>query len=85
MKRITITCLMSNPGEYKKNRITVPMSDEMAGLLYDYDNGIESEETIDAYLEAEAFCSSLAKFAGYDAAAYEYSELAAQQYKEVDV
>ena len=85
MKRITITYRMSKPGEDAENCITVPMSDEMAGLLRDYDQGVETAETIDAYVTAEAFCQSLAELAGYDASAYAGSELAARQYEEVDV
>ena len=85
MKRITITYRMSKPGEDAENCITVPMSDEMAKRLRDYDQGEETPETIDAYLEAEAFCGTLARFAGYDASAYVGSEVAAQQYEEVDI
>lgn len=82
MKRITITYYMSKPGEDAENCITVPASDEMAGLLHDYDNGIENDETIDAYVTVEAFCQTLAELAGYDSAAYGGSELAARQYDE---
>lgn len=80
MKRITITYYMSKPGEDAENCITIPACDEMAGLLHDYDNGIENDETIDAYLTVEFICIGLAELAGYDSAAYGSSELAAQQY-----
>ena len=85
MIRITITYRMSKPGEEAENCITVPMCDRMAGLLHDYDQGEETPDTIDAYLEAEAFCGVLAKFAGYDASAYAGSEPAALQYEETAI
>lgn len=82
MKRITITYHMEKQGDVAENCITVPVSDEMAGLLHDYDNGIENDETIDAYVMAEFLCMGLAELAGYDSAAYGGSELAARQYNE---
>lgn len=85
MKRITITYRMSKPGEDAENCITVPMSDDMAELLHDYDQGMECEAHIEAYVTAEALCHDLAVLAGYDASAYVRSELAAQQYEEVDI
>ena len=85
MKRVTITYRMSKPGEDAENCITVPMSDEMAELLHDYDQGMECEANIEAYATAEALCHDLAVLAGYDASAYVGSELAAQQYEEVDI
>lgn len=85
MKRITITYRMSKPGEDAENCITVPMSDEMAGALYDYDHGEENDQTIDAYVTVEAFCQILAEMAGCDGSAYMGSELAAQQYERTDI
>lgn len=82
MKRITITYCMGKPGEVAENCITVPMCDEMAGLLHDYDNGIENDETIDAYVTVEVLCQHLAALAGYDSATYVSSEMAARQYDE---
>lgn len=84
MKRITITYHMGKPGETAENCITVPMSDEMAHMLRDYDLGIMTQDAHRAYMTVNMLIGHLAELAGYDKSCYLGSELAARQYEEVE-
>lgn len=85
MKRITITYRMSKPGEDAENCITVPMSDETAAGFAAWDAGEATKEARAAYMHANILCFTLAELAGYENGSYLGSEVAAQQYEEVDI
>lgn len=84
MKRITITYHMDKPGVSSETRITIPMCDEAAGALYDWDRGETGTEARTVYAFANRLCYLLAGLAGYDKGSYVCSELAATQYKEAE-